>query len=125
MIYDLNNDIEVERCRKRFKSLLARKAKVEVKEAKKNRSLDQNAYYHKLIQILADDICDSFESVKFDSKIELGFYIESRQGNKIPESTATMSSKRMTELIDRFRMWAESFHVVYLPTPEEYWKGLE
>ena len=123
MIYDLATPEGIERCKKRLNALAKKGARAEVREAYKSRNLDQNAYYHKLLQIIADDIGDTLESVKFDTKIELGFYLESRNGNKIPESTATMSTKRMSELIDRLRMWSESVMGIYLPTSEEYYKN--
>jgi len=123
MIYDLNNPEELGRCKKRLNLLAERKARVEVKEARKSRTNDQNRYIHKLFQILADEIGDTLESLKFDAKIELGFYRETANGNKMPESTATMDTKRMTEFIDRFRMFSESFHGVYLPTSEEWFRN--
>jgi len=123
VIYNLENEGGISQCMERISWLIEKKKKVDLKEVRKNRSNDQNRYLHKLFQIVADELGDTLEGVKLDIKIELGYYKTSSKGNKIVEQTSKMNTKVFSEFTDKFRNWSSSFHGIYLPSPEEYYRG--
>jgi hypothetical protein len=124
-IHDLTIKEGIDTAKARLNAIAKKGGSVEIKEVKETRTSKQNRYLHKQWQILADDIGDFMEDVKFDSKIELGFYTETSSGNKKPKETSKLSTKDFAEFTDKFLMWAFSFHGVRLMTPEEFWRGEE
>lgn len=122
MIYDLSNASQIDACRARLTFLKDKKRIVELKEVRKNRSLDQNAYLHKLFSILADEIGDTLENVKHDVKIHLGHYTETTSGNKRPLPTANLNTKDFAEFTDKFIKWALTDLGITLPTPEQQYE---
>jgi hypothetical protein len=118
MRYDTKNANEIELLRKRVDWLIEKGKLVELKEARKSRSLDQNAYFHKCVSIWSEDVGYTIEEAKTVIKRELGYYYE-KNGQKFLESTANMDTKRMAELTDKFRLWSSSEFGIYLPSPEE------
>jgi hypothetical protein len=124
MRYDTKNANEIELLRKRVDWLIEKGKLVELKEARKSRSLDQNAYFHLCVGIWADDVGYTIEEAKTVIKRELGYYYE-KNGQKFLESTANMDTKRMAELTDKFRLWSSAEFGIYLPEPEEYYKAIE
>ena len=124
MRYNLTIQSDVDNCQKRLNWLIEKGKQVELKEYRQNRSLDQNSYFHKIVSIWADDIGYTIEEAKTVIKRELGYYYE-KNGQKFLESTATMDTKRMAELTDKFRTWSSSEFGIYLPEPDEYLKGVE
>jgi len=122
--YNLTIQSDVDNCQKRLNWLIEKGKQVELKEYRQNRSLDQNSYFHKIVSIWADDIGYTIEEAKTVIKRELGYYYE-KNGQKFLESTATMDTKRMAELTDKFRTWSSSEFGIYLPEPDEYLKGVE
>ena len=124
MIFNLSIPTEIENCKKRIDWLISKGKSVELKEQRKARSLDQNSYFHKIVSIWADDIGYTIEEAKTVIKRELGYYYE-KNGQKFLESTATMDTKRMSELTDKFRLWSSAEFGIYLPEPDEYMKGVE
>jgi len=123
MIYNLSTEGGISQCMERISWLIEKCKKVDLKEVRKSRSNNQNSYLHKLFQIVADELGDTLEGVKLDIKIELGYYTTSTKGNKIPAQTSKMNTKEFAEFTDKFRNWSSSFHGIYLPGPEEYFKG--
>jgi hypothetical protein len=121
MKYDTSLAEEAERLRKRVDWLIEKGKLVELKEARKSRSLDQNAYFHKIVSIWAEDIGYTIDEAKTVIKRELGYYYE-KNGNKFLISTATMDSKTMSELIEKFIIWAGAEFGIYLPSSEEWEK---
>lgn len=124
MRYNLKIQRDADNCQKRLDWLIEKGKQVELKEYRQNRSLDQNGYFHKIVSIWADDIGYTIEEAKTVIKRELGYYYE-KNGQKFLESTATMDTKRMAELTDKFRTWSSSEFGIYLPEPDEYLKGVE
>jgi hypothetical protein len=124
-IHDLTIKEGIDTAKARLNAIAKKGGSVEITEVKETRTSKQNRYLHKQWQILADEIGDFMEDVKFDSKIELGFYTETSSGNKKPKETSKLSTKDFAEFTDKFLIWAFSFHGVRLMKPEEYFKGVE
>jgi hypothetical protein len=124
-IHDLTIKEGIDTAKARLNAIAKKGGSVEIKEVKETRTSKQNRYLHKQWQILADEIGDFMEDVKFDSKIELGFYTETSSGNKKPKETSKLSTKDFAEFTDKFLMWAFTFHGVRLMKPEEFWRGEE
>ena len=124
-IHALNTKEGIDTAKARLNAIAKKGGSVEIKEVKETRTSKQTRYLHKQWQILADEIGDFMEDVKFDSKIELGFYTETSSGNKKPKETSKLSTKDFAEFTDKFLMWAFTFHGVRLMKPEEFWRGEE
>jgi hypothetical protein len=124
-IHDLTLKEGVETAKARLNAIAKKGGSVEIKEVKETRTSKQNRYLHKQWQIIADDIGDFMDDVKFDSKIAVGFYTETSSGNIKPKESSRLSTKDFAELTEKIIFWAMSFHGIKLMTPEEYWKGVE
>jgi len=124
MKYNTQIATEAERLRKRVDWLIVKGKSVDIKEWRKSRSLDQNAYFHVIAKIWGDELGYTLEESKTLIKRELGYYYE-KNGQKFLESTVNMDTKRMAELTDKFRAWSSAEFGIYLPYPEEYFKGVE
>ena len=124
-IHALNTKDGIDTAKTRLNAIAKKGGSVEITEVKETRNSKQNRYLHKQWQILADNIGDTMESVKFDTKIELGHYDTSSMGNKIPRKTSNLSVKDFAEFTNKFMMWAFTFHGVRLMTPEEFYSGVE
>jgi len=122
-IHDLTIKDGIQTAKDRLNAIAKKGGSVEIKEVKETRTSRQNRYLHKQWQILADDIGDFMEDVKFDSKIALGFYTETSSGNKKPKESSKLNTKEFAEFTEKFIAWAWSFHGVRLMTPDEYWRG--
>jgi len=115
MRYNLATEVGISQCRERLNWLKEKGKKVDLKEVRKNRSNDQNAYLHLLFSIMADEVGDTLESVKLDVKIELGYYTTSARGNKIPAHTSKMNTKQFSEFVDKMKAWAMADLGIALP----------
>lgn len=125
MIYDFNNTIEVERCRKRFTSLLARKALVEVREARKSEDNNQKRkYFHTILRFCARELgWTNFEYFKAWAIVKCGYYQEI-DGVQIRDRTSEMNAKVYSRLIDDFINFIEQEHGVIVPRIDEEWEKL-
>jgi hypothetical protein len=124
-LHDLNTPEGIASAKDRMNAVAKKGGTVEIKEVKDSRTSRQNRYLHKQWQILADDIGDFMEDVKFESKIAIGFYTETPAGYKKPKESSKLSKEEFAELTDKFIKWAFMFHGIRLMTPEEFWRGAE
>ncbi len=90
----------------------------------KGRSLPQNALLHKWIGIIADDIGDDADSVKYDLKRMFSPPVErtSKITGEItmePKPTSAMTTLEMTEFMDKVLAFAASQLGIILPVPED------
>lgn len=107
------------------------KVTIEIKPRRKPRNLDQNAYLHLCIGMIADETGNSLESVKttlkamyakkplldkdgheiFDKNSgEVAFYIQ---------DTRDMSTTECFDFTEKVRMFAQDFCNMVLPLPDE------
>jgi len=83
----------------------------------KIRTLDQNAYYHGVVlQIIGDYIGETVEATK-----ELfAWLITQRRGALPPKSTADMSIKEFSKLINEVVLFAWEWFEIYVPPANRF-----
>lgn len=133
MVYDLNTDIDRIRYEKRVKSLLDRRAVVELSERKPRRTTPQNAYLHLLLGEFAMQTGNTLEWTKAEyfkrhCNAEL-FVIRKRdelthREVEVLRSSRDLDTGEMTTAIDRFKHWAAAECGIDLPDAEDReWLG--
>lgn len=130
MKYNLADNLDRNQAISKFKNLLDKKARVEVKEIKPRRSLSSNAYYHVCVSLFAIEFGWTMQEAKDQLKKLCPFMryekISKRTGKMVVfyKQTSLMDSKEMTEYIEWIRNYSNQ-NGCYLPTPEEYYNGRE
>ena len=133
MVYDLNTDIDRIRYEKRVKSLLDRRAVVELSERKPRRTTPQNAYLHMLLGEFAMQTGNTLEWTKAEyfkrhCNAEL-FVIRKRdelthREVEVLRSSRDLDTGETTTAIDRFKHWAAAECGIDLPDAEDReWLG--
>lgn len=128
MIFNLANPYELDRYKEYVNTLYAKKAVVEVKEKKANRTLKQNKYLHVLLSYFACEYGCSVEEAKLDfykrtCNSELFVVKKMNKYNREVEtvrSSSSLDTCEMTLSIERFRNWSASVASIYLPSPQEH-----
>lgn len=92
-------------------------------EPVKRRSSAQNRLWWRYMTILGRELGYTPEEVHDAVKIELLSREDLSTGLTIVGSTAKLDPGRFSELIEQLRMWAHSFHGIYLPTPDEQFEA--
>lgn len=127
MIFNLANPFELDKYKEYVNALFKKKAVVEVKEKKKNRTIKQNAYLHVILSYFAAEHGISTEEVKLDifkrtCNKDIFVRRKTNKYGKVVEtvrSSASLNTAEMTTAIDRYRNWAASVAGIYLPSPQE------
>lgn len=128
MIFNLANPYELDKYKEYVNTLFKKKAVVEVKEKKKNRTLPQNKYLHVLLSYYASYFGESTEDVKYKyykRECNKDIYIQ-RKVNKFGKevertrSSSELDTGEMSLSIARFRAWSASVAGLYLPSPQEH-----
>lgn len=128
MIFDLTNPYHNDKYEEYVKKMSSKKALVEVKEIKRNRTLPQNKYLHVLLSYYASWSGESNEDVKYKYyKIECNrdIYVV-RNINKLGKevertrSSSELNKEEMSLSIERFRNWSAAVAGLYLPSPSEH-----
>lgn len=127
MLYDTSNQIQAERAKKRFQSLLDGKKVIELK-VKDYRSLSQNNYLHLLFGYVSIETGLDIEYIKqvyYKVHVNSDIYVY-EQTNKLTgetvsliKSSSDISTQDMTLSIERFRNFASVEMELYLPAPNE------
>lgn len=128
MLYDCKNDFDRANFLARAQLLADRKDVVELR-TKRQRTLNQNAYCHVLIEYFAAVYGEEPEYVKneyFKLLVNpeifiIGGHIDKFTGQKrcVCRSTADLTTEEMSVCITRFRNWSAKEAGIYLPTAEE------
>lgn len=118
-IYDLGNELDKERFKRRCNSLYQQGKIVELVERKKKRSLNQNALLHVWFAIIADEIGCTPEEAKRDLKRLYGGMIEYESpitGRKEYRdwNTSGLSMEQMSTFLNWLASWSLEFGI-YLP----------
>lgn len=126
-IYQLSDELDLERFRKRAQSLIKRGARVELTEPQAKRTNPQNNLIHMWFALIASEVGSSPEDIKIEIKrLYRGQeeYISPITGEVYLRdwSTASLSKDEMTEFITWFRAWGDE-QGFYLPTEED--RGFE
>lgn len=125
MIYNLADELDRERGQTKWNALLKKGAMVELTEQRK-RSLNQNAYLHVLLGVLAMEFGESIEYCKqmiFKRLINPQTFVQNVQDRFVGETQVIRSSRDLTAeemniCIDRLKKWAYE-QGVYLPDAGE------
>lgn len=127
MTYDLSNDLDRERLKKRIEALLTAQKVVEVKEYRPKRTNAQNRYLHAILGEFAMQTGNTLEDVKceyFKKYCNYELFVRAKEykhiGNiEVLRSSSELDTAEMTTAIERFRNWAASEAGIYLPSPDE------
>ena len=117
MKYDTSK--EADKARAYLEKLIAKQARVEVKEFRDARTLNQNSYFHLCCQILASDTGYTTEEIKQIIKDELEFMKYKKGDRYFLRSTADLNKDEFTVLIEVLLNFALE-HGFNLPSPDEY-----
>lgn len=133
MVYDLNTDIDRIRYEKRVKSLLDRRAVVELSERKPRRTTPQNAYLHLLLGEFAMQTGNTLEWTKaeyFKRHCNAELFVIRKHDElthrevEVLRSSRDLDTGEMTTAIDRFKHWAAAECGIDLPDAEDReWLG--
>lgn len=128
MIYNAQNEFDVNNARTRFEYLLKNQKTFELTEKRQKRSVSQNAYLHLILSWYALEYGETLEYIKqevFKKQINKDLfeteYINEKTGEIRTDwkSTSNLDSKQMTVAIDRFRDYASKEAGIYLPEPKD------
>jgi hypothetical protein len=128
MIYNLVNEIERQQAKDRLDWLISKNKRIEVKELRGKRTTPQNAYLHLLLSFFALEVGETLEFIKqdiFKKKVNSDLFKTERKNpksGKIREdwrSSAELSTKELTDAIDRFKNWSVKHTGIRLPEANE------
>lgn len=96
---------------------------VEVKPYKRNRSLEQNALFHKWVQIIASETGNDFDAVKeYLKRRFMAPKVKEAFGEVIEVwETRKANVAEMSDLMNKTEAWAASDLEIVLPRPEDRW----
>lgn len=132
MKYNLKNDFDKERFKKRVNFLYGNERVVILQEMTK-RTLKQNNYLHLILTAFALETGYTLECVKrnfFKLEVNKDLFLSEERGNfgtkQALKSTTQITKENLSIAIDRFKKWS-SDNGIYLPEPEdeEYLAHLE
>jgi len=129
MLYDLSNEFDRLKFKKRVNTLYYKNKVVKLEDIT-NRSLSQNSYLHAILSYFALQTGNTLEYVKrvyFKEFCNKDLFVIEKEDEftktpeKVLKSSAKLSSEEMSLAINRFRNWAASEDVgVYIPSSEEH-----
>lgn len=128
MIFNANNEFDIQRAKERLGYLIDKKKTFEITEKKPKRTYSQNNYIHLLFAWFALEYGETPEYVKqeifkklVNPQIFLTEYVNYKTGEvrEAWRSTADLNTKEMTIAIDNFRDYASKEAGIYLPTPDD------
>ena len=128
MLYDLRNELEIKGFQAKCDYLISQGKKVEIKERRKARTINQNRYLHLIFGLYASETGYTVEEVKqdiFKREICFDVFMIIKKGRQVFRSTASLDTKEMTIVIDMFRNHASKDLGIYLPEPNEDLRSLE
>lgn len=129
MVFNLSDSLERSQFLTRARFLAAKGDGIVELTEKRQRSLQQNAYCHVIIQYFALQTGIPTEEVKrvyFKATCSPDIFVRSRHDEllgrerKYLRSTKDISKEEMTTAIDRFLHWAADTAGVYIPPADEY-----
>lgn len=127
MTYNLHNPLDCDNARFRLEALIKRGGIVEITEKKPKRTLQQNRYLFLLLSYFAAQTGNTLEWVKqqyYKKLCNPDIFIGERQDQylgrvKYVRSSAELTTKEMTDSIERFRNWSAAEAGIYLAEPNE------
>jgi len=126
MLIDLSNTYQLNKAKTYFNKLIDKGAKIELKEKKAVRSINQNSYQHALFSLFAIEFGHNLEFVKqaiYKLEVNKTTFVTSKELDakvfKYVRSTTDLTTEETTLCIDRFRNYSAE-HGLYLLSSEEY-----
>ncbi|MDO4692619.1 MAG: hypothetical protein Q4A64_07085 [Porphyromonadaceae bacterium] len=127
MLYDLRHDADRDAFKKQANFLYLKGAKVELTEKRGQRTLPQNRYLHLILSYFALQYGEQMEYIKqefFKRRVNASTFVIVKTDKIFGEvstlrSSAELSTKEMTDCIERFRDWSAKEADIYLPAPNE------
>jgi hypothetical protein len=126
MKLNLAKEFDRDKAEAYFKKLFEKKAKIELKEFRPKRTIDQNSYIHVCFTIIANATGSTIQECKVDVKrehiklVHNSFMVYEKNGKKYLRSTADLDTIEMTNFVDWLREWAYETLGCHIPTPEQY-----
>jgi hypothetical protein len=108
--------------RNHLRSLAGKDVEVIIRKKRIKRSQPQNAYLHAVVfPLIADEMCDSVEGVKFDLMGERFGWTETKGGRPIPvrPHTSEMTEDECSDFIDWVIPWAAVKLGIVIPPPRK------
>lgn len=126
-IYDLSQALAREQFKERCNYLYRKACRVELTEKKGLRTIQQNSYLHLILSYFALQYGERMEYVKqelFKRRVNHTYFAREHTDKVfgkvlVLRSSASLTTKEMTESIERFRDWAVQEAGIYLPAPNE------
>ncbi|MCW0485107.1 recombination protein NinB [Riemerella anatipestifer] len=128
MIFDTSIEEYRQKAIDRMKSLLKKRAKIEILEKSRNRSLNQNSYLHLILGWYALEYGETLDYIKqevFKKEVNKDIFKTEYVNEKTGEvrdawkSTASITKTEMTTAIERFRNYSVQGLGLYLPEPND------
>ena len=109
MIYRLNNEIEARNAQSRLDYLTRKGMKIEIKERRALRTLNQNSYLHLIVGYFGSQMGLNMNEAKlYYKRISEDVYIYSKMDHDYYRSSKDLSKTEMSRTIDRFINHAEA-----------------
>jgi hypothetical protein len=128
MLYDLSDEVDVQRFDTRVDFLKKKGGFVELLAVREERTIKQNRYLHLLLSFFALEYGETLRYVKeelFKKTVNPDLfrteYVNKSTGEARTEwrSTASLDTREMSEAIESFRNWAADEAGIYLPDANE------
>lgn len=119
MILDLSNTIDLNKFNAYQAKLISKAARVELKELRPPRTLNQNNYLHVVLSIWALEYGYTLAEAKVLLKQLFGIKYTHESGHEFAKSTADYTTAELSAFIDRIRNTAAA-DGCYIPDAEEY-----
>lgn len=99
---------------------------IQVKDAKKLKTVAQNSYFHALVQLISTETGEDFNRLRVIFKDKLGYYNEFwHEGKAIKDykSMAKVTIKESGLFIDAAQQLCSSLNIAY-PMPERHYESI-
>lgn len=118
-IYDLRLQPDIKKATLRLETLAKQKRVIELKAKNKQRTLNQNAYFHVCCGRFGLELGYTIEESKVIFKRAYGLYYV-KNGIKFLKSTTELDVKEKSKFTEFILIWSAQEHGIFIPTPEEY-----
>jgi len=117
MILNLSIQADRHKAQVYFDKLLSDESPIELKKIHRGRSISQNRYLHALFALFGGECGYTIEEAKIVVKRALG-YVYEKESHQFLMHTSRMTTKELSEFIDRFRNLSAQ-QGYYLPSADE------
>ena len=119
MKLDLSNPFDKNKAITYLDKLIQRSARIELREFKAKRTIDQNSYFHVCCKLLGDYAGYTVDEMKIIIKDQLEWMSYMKNGHRFYRSSSDLDKGEFTNLIEFTRQFGQE-HGCYLPTSEEF-----